>query len=366
MLQTTSLDVLKTMADVVALFSNVIDYVIEWANEPAAPDLLPFLRAAWKTFGPNLHTLSLAVPLHKFEVLRLSYVDLRAIRELSITIPHTEDFGAIEPGPVLCGAVSSLIERLSPRLRSFSFTSRKTNSNLSPLFSSLPSFPMLDRLNVTLPLVLPVPLYTSPIIRILRDHDHTIQHVNLMVNNLVQGHDQEWSSSMISEPAILSNLRTLQLYMAMDTKTALELTRRSCNTLTTLDLWGKYMSYDEAYTLVNLFSHRPASRRLDSFGISVSVLSPQILDVLASALPELQNLRLAFHELAFTNGTLQHPVSSTLVVIFPRFDIQQSNILTEIFRGGDAETYLQALEAHRSSINSSAERLLRRHLEVRV
>jgi len=333
MLQTTSLDVLRTMENVVALFSNVIDYVIEWANEPTAPDLLPFLKAAWKTFGPNLRTLSLEVPLHKFEALRLSYVDLGAIRELSITIPHTEDFGTIEPGPVLCGAVSSLIEQLSPRLRSFSFTSRKTNLNLSPLFSSLPSFPMLDRLNVTLPLVLPAPLYTSPIMRILRDHAHTIQHVNLMVNNLFQGHDQLWSSSMILEPAILSNLRTLQLYMAMDTKSALDLTRRSCNTLTALDLglWGKYMSYDEAYTVVNLFSHRPASRRLDSFGINVSVLSPQLLDVLASALPELQDLRLAFHELAFTNGTLQPPVSSTLVVIFPRFDIQSSNILTEIF-----------------------------------
>jgi hypothetical protein len=295
-LSTTSKDIVQTMVDVVIQFSNVTEFVIEWAKEPSAQTLLPFLTAAWNTFGHNLEGLLLEVPLHKFDTLALSSVNLDAVRKLAITIPITENCGVIESRSILTGTMAPLVNRLSPRLRDFSLWSKKRNLDLSPLFLSLPSLPKLHRIEITLPSDSTNTSAPSVIARILHDHADTLEHVGVSLGSDL---DDSWLRSRLTDPSCLSNLRTLTLDMHhSDAKLAIDYARRSSYTLTSLNFMGAFMSYDEVYSLVNLFTHRPLNQRLDSLYLWVVLLTPRLVDVIAGVLPYLRALHLVALDIA--------------------------------------------------------------------
>jgi hypothetical protein len=277
------------MVQAIDLFSNVTKCTIAWPH--GRYGIQSFYRAAWKKFGPNLRSLNLTLPLRSFEVLALSSAEFEVIDELSIVIPSTMD-AVLDYSRILSGPVASFINRLAPRLRSFSLASSKQNLDLSPLFTHMHSFPKLHRFSFVLRSVLPDTV-SATIRRILCDHADTIEHLEVVAYGFLETWLTPSIQSNASDSPLPTRLSSLELLVETDIKSVIEYARRSADTLTSLNLTGPYsMTYDEVYTLVNMFSHRPESQRLDTIGIRINVLSPQIIDVLASALPDLRELRL--------------------------------------------------------------------------
>ena len=277
------------MVQAIDLFSNVTKCTIAWPH--GRYGIQSFYKAAWNKFGPNLRSLKLTLTIRMFEVLALSSAEFEVIDELSIVIPSTMD-AALDHSRILSGPVASFINGLAPRLRSFSLSSSKQNLDLSPLFTHMYSFPKLHRFSFFLRSFLPDTV-SATIRRILCDHADTIEHLEVVAHGFLKTWLTPWIQSNASDSTFPTRLRSLELLVETDIKSVIEYARRSADTLTSLNLTGPYsMTYDEVYTLVKMFSHRPESQRLDTIGIRIDVLTPQIIDVLASALPDLRELRL--------------------------------------------------------------------------
>jgi hypothetical protein len=98
--------------------------------------------------------------------------------------------------------------------------------------------------------------------------------------------------SAMLDPLILANLNVLD-FPATRSNTGfpatLALLQRSADTLTELNIRGRYLTYGEVESIISMFSHHT---RLHVLIINVRPLSLRLFDLLARELPFLERLSL--------------------------------------------------------------------------
>jgi hypothetical protein len=102
-----------------------------------------------------------------------------------------------------------------------------------------------------------------------------------------------------SNAAIFRGLESLELGIPISSATLFELMllylQRSAETLTTLTLLTSNLQYKEVQSIIQIFSHRGL---LETVHLQVLCLNTQLVDLLASALPNLRVLNLDITEVS--------------------------------------------------------------------
>lgn len=153
-------------------------------------------------------------------------------------------------------------------------------------------------------------LSNSPGLRdILYRHAGTIKHFEVVPIPSILHTDISfaWMTNHLADEQLLTNLETLEIMPPMLNLQGLNLVvaciKRSAETLTSLSLHNHvFWDLDQVRSVVSVFSHRRAEG-LTSLSIYVRILSPTLVDTLASGLTCLKKLRLHFDRVEFAGDS---------------------------------------------------------------
>jgi hypothetical protein len=306
----------QALGDAVSGWSNLREFSAKWWDSTELRQLEPFLLRAWSTFGPNLQKVTLAGNPASIRTLVSSAGRLPSLRELRFELTNNilraddiADVAALED------VIAPFINSVSATLEALSISSWGASIDLSQFFLKLGVFPRLRHFKARAPFNKTFLSTPDGLTRLLRDHSHTLTSVGLRLNPSGSMIDpstevslRRWMESIHSDPLILANLTTLEMYPAnSDPLTTLEihpaplpagftiflgLLGRSAETLTELAIRDRYLSYEEVESVLSTFASRPPPLRLTILCLNVRTLSLHLIDLLARELPCLLKLSL--------------------------------------------------------------------------
>ena len=288
------------LIDAVSCWSNVIEFSANWWESTPVRQLESFLPFAWSTFGRNLQKVSLGGNLARIQTLVSSAHHLPSLRELRFeftnNILRVDDVADMT---TLADVIAPLINSVSSTLETLAISSW-ASIDLSEFFLKLGFFPLLRHFTARVPFNKAFSVNPDGFTRLLRDHSHTLTSVALRLNpsgSMVNPSTEEslcsWMTSTSSDPLILNNLTTIQMYptsLATGFEAFLTFLGRSADTLTEVRVRDRYLSYDEVESVISTFSHRPAASRLTILRLNVRILSLRLIDLFAATLPALFEL----------------------------------------------------------------------------
>ena len=296
------------METTVANFTNVASLiVIDGSGTSSDNQPIPLLVNAYTACASNLRTLSLYAMSANFNSFFPPNPSMfTSLETLSFTFSPRDDSSAdFEAVSIFFQAVASTITALSILFRSTS----NEPSLLLQRFTHQKAFPKLAVFSFhhEEPLSSPSPT----LIRFLNQHADTLKRISL----------QHVKSSLFASPddldplllPVLPHLETLNIQNGRSYRNAQELTscegldaarayiQHSRGTLTTLNLRHCTFTLYDLGILLDLLRRGPVEYKergvLTSLTVTVQVLSPQMLDVLAEKLPQLEKLKVAFWDL---------------------------------------------------------------------
>lgn len=293
---------IAAVVEAVSYLSNVVHCDVTWVDPATVQHLNPFIPVAWSTFGSNLRKLTLGGDLDGLRLLASSSTHFVSLQELELEFMHnvvrmhdTSDLAC------LVDVLAPFVNGLSPRLRHLSITSW-ASLELSSFFQKLTFFPILQQLTIRISFNKAFPHDHSGLTRLLHDQSHTLKCVTLRFNpsgwmsfSSTEDSLVRWMEEAASDTSVLTDLQTLHIYPTMmpaGFEAFLVYLKRSANTLTSLIVRERYLSYDEVDSVVTTFLHRPPESRLKYLRLNVRILSVRVMDLLAEKVPMLERLAL--------------------------------------------------------------------------
>ena len=303
------------LTDMLATFSRVKEYEVHWGSSGNFHSVLHVMAHIWTSLGSNLSTLKWKSSFEKFNSILLESpsVHFPVLRDLSLRLhlPASESHG--DNSAPFYNPLASFMNRHCPTIRSLSFLTVDPGLLPIDITSLLPMvghFPNLEKLYLHFGVEYNgyVQISTPAVLaRFLSNHDGTLQHlaasfVTIDLQDVRYFHQVDDAIETMF-PASLDHLITLEvsshvcLGKVEVLKSAIrQITGRFSDTLTTLTLDTSCgyagLTFEEAKSLIAVFAHRPADTGLKTLVLSVDVLCPQLVDLLALSLPGLVELTL--------------------------------------------------------------------------
>ncbi|TFK34701.1 hypothetical protein BDQ12DRAFT_656632 [Crucibulum laeve] len=304
-------DVLRLQGAIASL-SAVREYGIHWDEKrPYHPELYRgFLLPILKALGSHLEKLTIKIPpemlgsLARAALPNLQELDLRLYTGAMNTneIRHTFD------------ALLVFLHNLKDSLRSLSIssTNKSENLDLCYLFANIGTFPFLRSIRLSIPFDGRQLSSTAPFEAFLDNHRSRLEYLTLSAsscsvnNGSADGMSAKcanWIQSIVGAASHVPfpELRGVELALRplrADLTPLFSFLSVHRITLESLTLTDRTLTWYEVEMLLDALS---GQGRLRQIHLSIRSLSPEILSLLASRLPRLGSLRLAFTEVA-ANG----------------------------------------------------------------
>ena len=306
---------------VIGSLSGVIEYEVEYSDwrlhdlllsTPLAARMVPVV-VNWPGYFSSLRRLSIAAPLETALSTLLPSVELKCLEELELLFLIALQYS--EPTireKVLAESVVPFMSRLRPTLRQLTITSL-LDFEPSAFFGALGCFPNLSRVEIGLKYHSTHTWEAAGLVQFLNDHARTLRHLSFGYAGFGATFPV-WFWHDVFSNATLPSLETFEIDMRIPREGFSRLAsciRRFSDTLTTLVIKHREFRFDEVALIADLFSHRPEGDRLSKLQLSVAVLTPQILDLLARTFPNLKLLILIF----------THLLDTELDGMIPEFDV---------------------------------------------
>ena len=280
---------------VVTSLRNVDELEVNWYLDHGSRTSawkVSFFPEIWQGIGYQLRRLTLDVKLFKFNDIVKSCGSLPRVQELHLTLRC--DAAHPQPGDT---AVPYFINKLSATLETLSIRTIG-HQVLAADFQLLTHFPRLRALSLIMPLDAQHFPDPSGLTQLLRNHP-TISDLCLRYSRCCSDPEDDGFHTVggahrvygaISLPA----LRALELGLHLPippsaaTHSTLHAIARMSQSITSLTLVDRSLALGEVSALLRLFH----SRRLRKLSLFARALSPQLVDVIARACPDLSALAL--------------------------------------------------------------------------
>jgi hypothetical protein len=298
----------EALAKTLSSLPGVTDYAVLQIDGPTHYHTIYVMAFVWISFRSNLTTLTLELSLESLHFLLLESPSIHFpnLKALSLRLHGLAALGNLQRDTErLHVSVAPFINRHRQTVRSLTFTgvSRTLPTlDITALLPMVNEFKTLERLEFQLGVFDGRTSQVSELAHFLGYHARSLRHLRITFSNYFRSFEgiDEASKKIIS--ANLNQLATLEIFYtpkyfvkAVLLKNALLGSIPSvADTLTTLvlDTGFKNLTFEEVQALVMAFSHRPRDRGLKVLLLVVHVLSPALIDLLASALPSLTKLDL--------------------------------------------------------------------------
>lgn len=298
-------DVVQVMLDVFGGLPNVTDYHIMWSGLQPIPDSpVPFLTAV---FQPNLRTLSLEISLENVESLLTPTCSIRNLEELILILRVDHTHSPPNHTHIFTHHLAPTISRLHSSLSKLSIRTWEA-LDLSPLFHAIKFLPCLSHLTLAIPIEAPHLGDPSGITALLHRQRSTLRTLSLRATQysgagLTPDPSllDEWIRSAITD-VHLPFLRELDLSSALFPFSAsMACVNQFAGTITGLAITGRYHRFEDVGEVVRAFSGRDVDERLERLRLGTLTLTPQLVDLLAREMPELDRLELLIREIVPDN-----------------------------------------------------------------
>ncbi|KAG6856497.1 hypothetical protein H0H87_003876 [Tephrocybe sp. NHM501043] len=297
---------------------NLKDLRVVWFSKEAGcirqsfRPFCPFIEALLPAFGHNLRALSLTVPASVMAALTLDTKVFGNLEEVNIKFDGEQSQGF---GPCLSPCMVSflpLINGSSPTLKTLKIEAMGLLGNLSMFFNAMREFPHLTTLSLIMPLgpaLLPDP---SGLNRLL---SHAIQDLVIRFKygpSLVAPYTAtdilDWYDRVV-QGVSFNTLHRIQLgffaSMNRDLRRHYQSPVRPLfQCLTSLDIVDVHLSFEEVPFTLSAFN----GRLLRQLSLVVKTLCLELIDVIAAACPDLEQLCIYY-------DTLKDPIHSSLCTV---------------------------------------------------
>lgn len=306
------------MTKTVLKFPNILSLTIvdgsgaSLQNEPS-----PFLVNAYIACASTLRVINLHIKTSESQPFPPNASALTSLEEVNLTFSAHFGCGAYPE------ATSKFLLAVAPSLVtlnvSFLNTFHDEPSQLLRSFSqSGATFPKLRALSLSYWGLAPEP--TSNLIQFLNRHADTLKYLCLYFMTPSTFVFRSPDDLAPPHSPVLPQLETLELVQSpffssggtalQDTlDTVRTLLQHSWNTLTTLVLKHYSFTPNELAILLDLLARGPAGNgegRLKSLDITIQILTPQVLDMLADKYPQLEKLTIGFSCLRSNAANVSH------------------------------------------------------------
>ena len=308
---------------VISSLPGVIEYEVEYSDWRLR-DLPVFLSTTlaarlvpvvvnWPGYFSSLRRLSIAAPLEIAMSTLLPSVELKCLEVLEllflIALPSSVP---IIRETLLADTIVPFMSRLRPTLRQLTIASL-VDFEPSAFFGALGFFPNLSKVDIGLKYHSTHTWEAPGLVHFLNDHARTLRHLSFGYAGFGATFPV-WFWYDVFSNATLPSLKTFEVNMRIPREGVSRLAScigRFADTLTTLVIKYREFRYDKVALIADLFSHRPEGDRLSKLQLSVAVLTPQVLDLLARTFPHLELLILIF----------THLLDTELDGMMPEFDV---------------------------------------------
>ncbi|KAK7025072.1 hypothetical protein R3P38DRAFT_2952664 [Favolaschia claudopus] len=300
----------RRVTDIVKGLPELHKYHIDWDEGPYHLEFFSAILEIVPKIGGRLQTLNLKVPLYFMPYLPTLAGDLPALEHLTLTI-HTGTFTAAYISQQMEGLIIFVNNNVLRNLRTLSLYTTPTSTflDLGPFFKNLGHGRRLTSFTLCIPFDgghLADPLQLR---RFLLNHNSTLQSIDLGTTRAA-AHQQPSPRS-----AKYWIRETLKHYPRPPSLTRLSLGLRPLRSdlaplerclftmrpqLHVLKLSERPLEYNELQRVVNTLDCPPLLRMLS---LRLRWLSPEIVDLLASGLPDLTALELTFTEIVHQEAT---------------------------------------------------------------
>ncbi|KAK0479997.1 hypothetical protein IW261DRAFT_104473 [Armillaria novae-zelandiae] len=292
----------QCLIDVLPGFTNLNGFSVEFLGYPSSYKLIPFLNAAWSTFGKQIRTLSLWGHLDSFYIIagssaRLESLDSLSIRLTSSIYPRTDEAESIEP----VKALRNFVNGTSTRLKTFGLWSWAA-TDISRLFVDLDHFPLLHRFHIRTAFNKGFLKDPSGLAGFIQGHASTLDDLQLWLRPTGSAVDpsleeplSKWLLATVNPISEFPVLKDLQFYPThhRDGFDAFLLTiQRSANTLINLISRDHYLSPQETIELIDALACNGPNRTLKTLRLNMVVLTGDVINAMAAKLPGLVSLKL--------------------------------------------------------------------------
>ncbi|KAF9447067.1 hypothetical protein P691DRAFT_776410 [Macrolepiota fuliginosa MF-IS2] len=310
--QYTPTQILWLMGNALSHMSNLRCYSFEWRDLPLNAASRRFLETVERSTR-GLHKLVLHAQIANYRHL-LNYVCFDDLEEISFHFDYdtqaaekteaSQDFIQAN-NDTLKTKIAPFINHFSPSLRHLSISS-DSKTLMTPLFESLVTFPNLWGIDLNMPFTTS---FSEPqlVVDFLAAHSSTLRHVKLnppfqryashqsaLQVQSTETRTTSWStiSTLLLKcsPNILANLEALDIPSTGLIGSTVTLLNRSIETLTRLNLSGRYFTPDELRPIYDLFSLRPLYARLVHLRIDVTRINFSVLFDIANRFPRMESL----------------------------------------------------------------------------
>lgn len=292
----------QCLIDVLPGFTNLHAFSIEFLGYPSSYKLIPFLKAAWSTFGKQIRTLSLLGHLDAFHIIVGSGVQLESLDSLSIRLtssiyPRTDEAESNES--VL--ALRNFVNGTSTRLKTFGLWSWAA-TDISRLFVDLNHFPLLHHFHIRTAFNKGFLIDPSGLSGFIRGHASTLDDLQLWLRPTGSAVDpsleeplSNWLLATVNPIPEFPVLKVLQFYPTHHHNgfNAFLLTiQRSANTLRNLISRDHYLSPQETIELIDALACNGPNRTLRKLRLNMVALTGEVISAMAEKLLGLVSLKL--------------------------------------------------------------------------
>jgi hypothetical protein len=272
---------------------NITDCYITWCGLPyISATAVPVVSTV---FQANLRKLSLDLSLENVSNLLGPSFHVQNLEELRLCIHSGNIQSALERDEILSSHLAPAISRHHATLHILIIESWNA-ADLSPLFRSISCLPALQDLSVSIPIEaihLGDPEGLTHFLNTHRCNLHTLQLRATQSGGLGLTPDpisfDYWIKRAIAGVQ-LARLRVLDIRSYLfPVDTSLLCLRQFRRTITSLSLTGCYRSYDDVNEVIDVLRR---DEPLASLRMGLLSLSPQLLDLISTKLPNLARLEL--------------------------------------------------------------------------
>ncbi|KAF8184470.1 hypothetical protein BJ912DRAFT_853076 [Pholiota molesta] len=308
-------DVVQIMLEVLSGLPNVTDYYVTWYRLPSiSATAVPFLSTVFR--HANLQKLSLEIAVENMKELLTPAFQVPNLKELQLCV-HTENvYSVTECDDVLKNHLAPAISRLQSTLETLSIQSWEP-ADLSPLFLAIEPLPALDQLIIAIPVEAMHLGCPRGLAQFLSANRSCLRVLRLRATQFGgQGMTPDpvsfdcWIKTAV-KGVHLPKLRILDVSSNLfPVETSALCFNQFSSTLTSISLTGSYRTYAELEEIIDLMAHESREEPLSTLRIGLISLSPQLVHLLSSRLPDLYRLDLTVKYIlphVYDTPELRHP-----------------------------------------------------------
>ncbi|KAF9268687.1 hypothetical protein L218DRAFT_852688 [Marasmius fiardii PR-910] len=288
------------MANTLSSLPNLRDLHVAWSGLPMITDSpVPIISSA---FGPKLRRLWLEVSLEKLGLMLPKLSKLPGLEELDLFLRIDHELDSKHYDNILI-QFARTVNSLHRTLRKFAIQLWEP-LDMSPFFSSLRRFRVLESISLSIPVGRPHLGDPDAITDFLSLHSTSLRSLTIRASELggwgFTSNLSDWIETTFS-PVRLARLRSLEISLNLiPLESAMVCIRKFAGTLGSLVLTGRYLDFHDVETVTSAFP--PCRRSLESIRLGSVTLNPQLLDMLAKKLPYVTRLELVIREIVPCEG----------------------------------------------------------------